>query len=178
MGLLILRVVVGAIMIGHGTQKLLGWFEGHGLEGTAGFLGKLGYRKPDVQARVVGGAETFAGIGILFGFLTPFAAAALIGVMINAIWTVHRGNGLWASDGGFEYNLVLAAIAAMLGFAGPGPLSLDAVIGWDLAGLFWGIVTLALGVGAGAAVLATWREERAVAPTERQEQADEDRLAA
>ena len=37
-GKLALRGVVGPLFVGHGTQKLFGWFGGHGLEGTAGFF--------------------------------------------------------------------------------------------------------------------------------------------
>ena len=84
---------------------------------------------------------------------TPLAAGSLIAVMLTAIRKEHFQNGLWASDGGFEYNAVLIASLAMLADAGPGPLSLDAALGIEKRGIRWGIAALAAGALASAAAI-------------------------
>jgi putative oxidoreductase len=161
-GLLLLRVVVGALFIGHGTQKLFGWFNGPGPEGTADMFRSLGYRRPRQMAIVAGSAEAGAGALLVLGLLTPLAAAAIIGVMLNAIVTVHRSNGLWNTAGGYEYNLVLIAVAATLAFAGPGMWAVDP----GMAGPAWGVIALLLGAITATAVLAT---RRAPAEAEQEE---------
>jgi putative oxidoreductase len=150
-GLFLIRIVVGLLLVGHGTQKLFGWFGGHGLEGTGDFFEKLGYRPGKVWAAVAGMSETGAGLLFAFGLLTPLAAAMIIGVMFNTVTSVHGKNGLWVTDGGFEYSLVLGAVAATVAFAGPGAVALDNVLDITIAGPGWGIGALALGLGAGAA---------------------------
>jgi len=117
-GLLVLGVIVGLLFEGHGAQKLFGWFGGHGPEGTAAFLGSLGYRPSRTMALVAGVTETLAGAMLALGFLTPVASAAIIGVMVNATMAMHLRNGLWNSNGGFELPLVYATVAAGLAFAG------------------------------------------------------------
>src|SRR5687767_13045552 len=94
-GLLVLRLVVGTLFVGHGTQKLFGWFGGYGLEGTGGWLRSLGYRGGKTAAAAAGLAEAVGGALLVLGFMTPFAAAAIIGVMINAIASVHLDKGVW-----------------------------------------------------------------------------------
>lgn len=154
MGLLLLRVVVGLLFVGHGTQKLFGWFGGNRIDGTAGFYDQLGYPRPRKMAVLAGATEAGAGLLLTLGLLTPLAAAAIIGLMISAIYTVHADNGLWNTQGGYEYNLVLIAAAAALAFAGPGALALDGALGLDLSGGVIGTVAIALGVVAAATVLA------------------------
>ena len=175
-GLLILRVVIGALFIGHGTQKLFGWFDGPGLDGTTGMYRSLGYPKARTMAVLAGAAEAGAGLLLLLGWLTPLAAAAIIGVMINAIVTVHAANGPWASDGGWEYNVVLATTAATFAFAGPGALALDGGLGWDLSGTTWGITAVLLGIVGGGAILAT--RQTAPAQASPVESRDHERQAA
>jgi putative oxidoreductase len=126
--LLALRVVIGLLFMGHGLQKLFGWFGGGGLDGTAEFLEKLNIHPPYAWAVLTSLTETLGGLALVLGLLTPLAAAAIIGTMLIAIIKVHGKNGLWNKDGGIEYNLVLTAIAASLGFAGPGAYALDRVL--------------------------------------------------
>src|SRR5438067_6975627 len=126
-GLLLLRVVVGVLFIGHGTQKLFGWFDGHGLEGTGGFLESLGYR-PGKRFAVLGGlAEAGGGALLVLGLLTPLAAGAIVGMMINAIMAVHLESGPWNSEGGYEFPLVMAVAAAAVAFGGGGALAADKI---------------------------------------------------
>jgi putative oxidoreductase len=109
LGLLILRVAVGLLFAGHGAQKLFGMFGGGGLERTAGMFDNIGLRPGSLHARAAGTAEFMGGLLIAVGLFTPFAAAALIAVMTAAVITVHAPNGIWNTNKGYEYNLVLAA---------------------------------------------------------------------
>ena len=151
-GLLIIRVVVGALFVIHGTQKLFGWFGGYGLTGTAGFMGQLRYRRPQIAALAAGVFETGAGVFLALGFLTPLAAAAVVGVMVNAIVSATFKRGL---VGGYELDVVYASVAAALGFTGAGRYSVDNALGWELGGTQWGLITVLLGFVVAALVLAT-----------------------
>ena len=144
LGLTVLRVIVGGLFFGHGTQKLYGWFGGHGLEATAGFFENIGLRPGKRHATAAGLSEAGGGALVALGFLTPAAAAALMGTMATAIRTVHGSKGPWVTDGGYEYNLVL--IAAMLALAdlGPGDFSLDSALGIEVKGP---LVAVAAAVG-------------------------------
>ncbi|CAM3795222.1 DoxX family protein [Mesobacillus zeae] len=128
LGLLIIRLVVGLLFIGHGAQKLFGWFGGHGLEGTGGWMESIGM-KPGVTMALLAGLSEFIG-GILFalGLLTPLAGLMIAGTMVIAISKVHGKNGLWATQNGYEYNLVLLAVAIGIAFSGPGQYAVDAFL--------------------------------------------------
>src|SRR5262245_43830218 len=119
-GLLALRVIVGLLFAGHGAQKLFGAFGGHGLEGTAAGFDSMGLRPGRVHAFAGGAAELAGGLLLALGLLTPIAAAALIAVMTAAIVTVHLRNGLWNTNSGYEYNLVMIAVAFALAGVGAG----------------------------------------------------------
>ncbi len=124
-GLTVLRAVIGVLFVGHGTQKLFGWFGGHGLEGTGQFFESLGLRPGRRHAMAAGAAEAGGGAALALGLFTPAAAATLIGVMSQAIRTVHLKNGPWVTDGGYEYNLALIATLVALADVG----SRDALAG-------------------------------------------------
>jgi putative oxidoreductase len=140
-----LRVLLGGLFVGHGTQKLFGWFNGNGLEATAGGFDSMGLKPGKVTAVAAGASEAGGGALLAAGFATPLAAAALTGTMIQAIRTAHISKGPWNADGGWEYNAVV--IAAVLAFAerGPGPFSLDEAFGMDNSGLGWALAALAAG---------------------------------
>jgi putative oxidoreductase len=148
LALFVLRAVVGLFFIGHGAQKLFGAFGGHGLAGTGGFFESLGLRPGRVHATLAGGAEFAGGLLLLLGLITPLGAAMVIGVMTVAILTVHLSKGPWVTDGGWEYNVVLIAVAFALAGAGPGQFSLDDAIGWmpDITGTGWALGVLGAGV--------------------------------
>jgi putative oxidoreductase len=115
--LLVVRIAAGIIFIGHGAQKLFGAFDGPGLEATVGQLGSpLGY--------LVAIGEFFGGIGLVFGFLSRFSAAALIVIMIGAVVTVHGPKGFFLQKGGFEYNVSLIGNLLPVFLFGPGRLSI------------------------------------------------------
>ena len=159
-GLLILRLVIGTLFIGHGTQKLFGWWNGGGPAGTARFFDHVGFRPAPPLAIVAGLTETGGGSLILLGLLTPLGAAGVIGVMTAAGVVVHLPNGLWNTNGGIELPLMNAAAAAALAFSGPGRYSVDRLIGWHLRGTGWGLAATVLGLAAGLA-MAGWQHAQA-----------------
>lgn len=128
-GLLLLRLVVGGLFVGHGSQKLFGAFGGYGPEGTGGFFESLGLKPGKPMAYAAGASEAGGGAMLALGLGTPLAATALTSTMATAAYTVHRPNGLWAEKGGFEYNMVLATAALALASTGPGQISFDALVG-------------------------------------------------
>jgi len=154
MARLILRTLMGVLFMGHGLQKLRGWFGGYGIEGTAGFFESIGLRPGKRHATAAGVAETAGGALLTLGFLTPAAAAALIGTMTTAVKTVHLEKGPWVSEGGWEYNAVIIAALAALVETGPGPASLDRSLGIELSGPAWAMLALGAGVGGAFANLA------------------------
>jgi len=119
--LLLVRVIVGVIFAAHGSQKLFGAFDGPGLVKTVEMMhGNLGSILPYLV--IIG--EFFGGIGLIFGFLSRFSAAALIVIMLGAIATVHGKNGFFSANGGFEYNLALIGLLLPILLCGPGSTSI------------------------------------------------------
>jgi putative oxidoreductase len=127
-GLLMIRLVVGLTFMGHGAQKLFGWFGGYGLKGTGGWMESIGI-KPGVTMALLAGLGEFVG-GALFavGFLTPVASALIAITMLVAIVKVHGSNGYWITQNGFEYNLMLLVVAIGVALIGPGQYALDAIL--------------------------------------------------
>jgi len=152
-----LRLVVGGLFMGHGLQKLRGWFGGGGLEGTAEMMEHVGLVPPKPAAVAAGVTETAGGALMATGYHTPMAAAMITGVMSTAIDKVHAPHGLWVTNGGYEYNLVLIASAAAIAGVGPGPISLDARRGRYRTGLGWCIAAVAAGL-AGSRLVARLAE--------------------
>jgi len=150
-GLLILRLVLGGLMAAHGAQKVFGWFNGAGLDGFATFLADQGYRQTDALSAAAGFAELVGGLLVVFGVFTPLAAAGLLAVMINAIW-LQLDSGLFIKDGGYEFELALAGMAAGLVFTGPGRVSLDNGRAWFRHSVAAGWTCLLVGAGAGVGV--------------------------
>jgi putative oxidoreductase len=128
-GLLIARIVFGALMAAHGGQKLFGWLGGHGIAGTAGFLETLGFRPGRVFAVTAGFAELAGGLLVALGLLGPVGPALVLSVMIVAAVSVHLRNGLLATANGIELPLLYAAAAVALAFTGFGQYSLAAQLG-------------------------------------------------
>lgn len=146
--LLVLRVIVGTLFFGHGSQKLFGWFKGHGIKGTGSYFESAGLT-PGVPLAFLAGAAEIAG-GLLFGFglFLPVACLLLVAVMATAIATVHWKHGVWASDGGFEFPLVMGAVTFAVTAIGAGRYSLDNAFGVNWASLKWAVgATVAGAVG-------------------------------
>src|SRR6185503_8477025 len=113
-GVLVLRVVVGLVMAAHGSQKLFGWFGGHGLAGTGGFFEQLGFRPGRFFAAAAGTTEFVGGSLLALGLLGPLGPAMVLSVMIVAAATVHWGHGVFAQSGGFEVPLLYAVTAVAI----------------------------------------------------------------
>jgi putative oxidoreductase len=148
-GIALLRAVVGALFMGHGLQKLAGWFGGHGLDATANAFEGMGLRPGKVHATAAGVAETAGGALLLTGAATPLAAGMLSGTMTVAVRKVHLANGVWVSNGGFEYNAVLLAALFAITAAGPGTAALDE----GHAGTGWAVAEFAAGLLGAEAIL-------------------------
>ena len=134
----LLRVTLGTVMLAHGAQKLLGWFGGFGFEATIGFFGQsLGIPAPVATLVVI--AEFFGGLGLVTGFLTRLSAAGVTAVMAGAVYFTHLSNGFfmnWSGQQpgeGFEYHILVIAMALALVVLGGGWASMDSVIGRRLS---------------------------------------------
>ena len=140
-GLLLLRAFTGVAFVGHGTQKLFGWWGGYGHQGTGGFFASQGYRYGVPMAVLAGLAEAGGGALLALGLLTPLACALIAIVMLNAIFAVTLKRQFML---GSELELTYLVIAVSLAATGPGRFSLDRAIGWDddLSGLGCGVGAL------------------------------------
>jgi putative oxidoreductase len=152
LGNLLLRLTVGGLFVGHGLQKLTGAFEGPGLEGVTGMMSSLDIHPPRQNAVAVASAETFGGAALALGAATPVAAAALITTMVTAVRKVHLKNGVWNSNGGWEFNAALSAAAVAIAWEGPGVISIDALFGKSRWGAGAGLFALAAGAAGSFAV--------------------------
>ena len=127
-GLLILRVVIGAIMIGHGAQKVFGWWGGPGLAGWTQAMIRMRIRPPRPWALISAFGEVGGGLLLILGLLTPLACAAIAASMVVAVALVHLPRGFWVSKGGYEFNLSILGAVAALALIGPGGASLDSAL--------------------------------------------------
>jgi putative oxidoreductase len=164
-GLLLARLIVGLLMVAHGGSKLFGWFGGYGIAGTAGFFEQLGFRPGRLFVVTASLSEVVGGILMALGLFGPVGPALMLSVMIVAAVSVHWGHGLFAGTNGIEVPVLYASGAVALALTGPGPFSLDAVLGIDHT---WApaLKVAALAVGAvGGVVNLLARRSAAVAAT-------------
>ncbi|WP_028400651.1 DoxX family protein [Ectobacillus panaciterrae] len=124
LGLLLIRLVVGITFMGHGAQKLFGWFGGYGLKGTGGWLESIGVKPGVFMAFLAGAAELLGGLLFAAGVFTWAGAALITITMLVAIFTVHGKNGFWVTQNGYEYNLILIVVAIGVALIGPGAYTL------------------------------------------------------
>jgi putative oxidoreductase len=127
--LLILRIVVGAYVFGHGAQKLFGWFGGGGLAKTSAGMGSMLRFRPALFWSLAAGLSESAGALLVLGLLTPLASAGVSAAMLTAILSSHLGKGWFAATRGPELPLTYLAIAIAVAIAGPGRFSLDSALG-------------------------------------------------
>jgi putative oxidoreductase len=149
-GIAILRAVIGGLFIGHGTQKLKGWFGGYGIEGTGGWMESVGLFPGKHHATAGGLAETAGGALLVAGLATPAATAALTSSMTVATLKVHGPNGVWGQNNGYELPLVMTAALFAITASGPGSLALDRRE-WGTA---WALAALGAGIAGGLGAIA------------------------
>ena len=151
--LLALRLVVGLTFVAHAAPKLFRGLGGGGIEGTVDAFDQIGLRPSKFNAWLAALSELGGGLLIAFGLVTPVAAAAVIAVMTAAVLTVHLRQGFFATNNGYEYNLVLAIAAFALAGIGPGDWSLDNALDIDMSGTGWALGALGAGVLGGLGVV-------------------------
>ncbi len=151
-GLLVARLVLGLLMAAHGSQKLFGWFGGHGIAATSGFFDSIGFRPGRFFAMLASATEVTSGLLVALGFLGPVGPALMISVMIVAGVSMHLKNGIFAANNGIEVPLLYAVGALGLLLIGPGNYSLDAVFGLGILATP-AVVSAALVVGVVGGVL-------------------------
>ena len=149
---MILRAALGMMIFVHGYNKA---FRGGRIAGTGRWFQSMGMGPGKVHAALAAFTEMGVGVLLVLGLLTQVAAAGLIGLMVVAFWTVHRGRGFMITGEGWEYVALISAMSLVCAMLGPGHISLDAELeiahrldGWTGLG-----IALLLGVGAGAAQL-------------------------
>ena len=145
--LLLLRLVVGGLLAGHGAQKLFGSFGGGGPEGTAAWLASMRLRPPEMWAKLAGASELGGGLLTLAGALNPLGPLAGIASMLMATLKVHLGKPVWVTTGGAELPLVNMAALGAVALAGPGRFSLDRLLGIRVPA--WLTLATIGGIGAG-----------------------------
>jgi putative oxidoreductase len=148
-GLLILRVIVGLTLAAHGYQK---FFLGGRIPGTARWFESIGMRPGKLHALAAASTEIGSGFLLALGFLTPLAAAGMIGVMTVAAWTANRANGFFSMNHGWEYNLVLATIGIAVATIGAGRFSVDHLMNDPDFFVGWGGFLIAFIGGVGGAI--------------------------
>jgi putative oxidoreductase len=158
--LLLLRLTVGATVVAHGVNHIVG---GGRIEGTGRWFASMGLRPGRLHAWLASVTELGGGVLLAAGALTPLAAGAVVGLMVVAGITAHRTNGffIFRPGQGWEYVMVLAVAALSLGALGPGRWSVDHALGWDTGGWWGAAVAAVVGLGGGLALLAAfWRPDR------------------
>jgi putative oxidoreductase len=157
LGLLILRVGLGAVLIAHGLQKLFGWWGGQGVTGFKNSLSDVGYQHADILAYVSTGGEIVAGVLLVLGLFTPVAAAGALAFLINGLLATvsarpHTHTFSYFLPDGHEYQITLIVMAVAVILSGPGRYGLDARRGWAHRPFIGSFVALLGGIAAGIAV--------------------------
>jgi putative oxidoreductase len=137
LGLLLLRLAVGAILIGHGLQKAFGLWGGPGFDGFQASLTDMGFQHADILTYVATGGQIAAGVLLVLGLFTPVAAAGALASFLTD---------------GHEYRVIFVCALAAIILIGPGRYGLDAGRGWVRRPFIGSFTALVLGVGAGVAV--------------------------
>ena len=166
LAMLTLRLGIGIVFLAHGIKHA------RGREKTTKWFAWLGFKQAPLQWVVMTLTEIVAGVLLIAGLLNSLAAAAVVGTMVVAFWTVHRSAGFFITafmkEGidveGWEYVFTLAFAASALAIAGPGDWSLDYQLEIDHVLDAWvGVVLVAGSVGLSTIQLVTfWRPKAGV----------------
>jgi putative oxidoreductase len=127
----LLRLTMGLILVPHGCQKLFGWFGGLGFEKFTEIFDKIGWHPAVFWVALVALTESVGGLMLAFGFLTRFAAAAIVIFMMNAVWSTSAKGFFWA-QGGMEYPILIGVVALVFLIKGGGRYSIDHALGKEL----------------------------------------------
>jgi putative oxidoreductase len=127
----LLRLTMGLILVPHGCQKLFGWFGGLGFEKFTEIFDKIGWHPAVFWVALVALTESVGGLLLAFGFLTRFAAAAILIFMLNAVWATSAKGFFWA-QGGMEYPILIGIVALVFLIKGGGRFSVDHARGKEL----------------------------------------------
>ena len=164
LGLLILRLSVGATFLAHGYAHI---YRGGKIKGTAGWFESLGMKPGILHAWLASLTELAAGLLLLLGLLTPWAAGAILGVVLVAFITNHLHAGFFVfrrPTEGWEYLMNLSAMLLAISCLGPGEWSLDNAIDYAPSNWWNLIITLVIGVGGAASLLVVfWRRPQPAA---------------
>ncbi|BBY43365.1 membrane protein [Mycolicibacterium celeriflavum] len=157
LGILLLRLAIGALFIGHGLQKAFGLWGGPGLNGWEAELSDMGFRYADILTYVATGGQIAAGVLLILGLFTPVAAAGALAYLVTGVLAdameAHEAARLsdFLTDG-HEYKVFLACAVAALVLTGPGRYGFDAGRGWARRPFIGSFGALVLGAGAGIAI--------------------------
>lgn len=149
LGLFALRVVLGALVLAHGAQKVFG-FMGPGIEGFATALTAFGFQHATLLSWITGVTELVAGLLLILGLFTPAAASAVVGILATAIW-LRVDINLFA--GGVELETLYLVAGFTLLFTGAGHFSLDRKSPWFRRAPAFGFIFLVLALGLAAVAL-------------------------
>jgi putative oxidoreductase len=153
-GVLLMRLALGCMLAAHGVNKVLG---SGGIAGTARWFEALGLYPGKVHAWVAALTEIGAGVLMSLGLFFPGACAAFVGLMTVATLTDHKGKGFFVFNGGWEYTVLVAAVATACAFIGAGRWSLDWAFGIPFSGVGWGVAVLITGCVAGVGMVVLFR---------------------
>ena len=126
------RIILGIVFFAHGAQKMLGWFGGFGFSGTVDAFDKMGMPVP--LAYFIIFVEFFGALSMIFGLLSRLGGLGITALMLGAIFTVHMRNGFYMNwfgnqkGEGFEFHLLVIALAVLILIRGAGAFSLDRLL--------------------------------------------------
>ena len=158
--LLLLRLVTGGLVAGHGAQKLFGWFGGHGLKGTANWLEGMGLEPGKPWSLAVALSEFGGGVLTALGMFHPIGPVAIVSSMSVATGTVHKDKPIWSTQGGAELAVTNIAVSTALGFAGAGKFSIDRLLGIRIPKWLLSIVLSGAAISATMAIVEEHESEQ------------------
>jgi len=160
LAVLIMRLATGLMIMAHGYNHIFG---GGKIQGTGRWFGSMGMRPGILHAWLASITELTCGVLLLLGLLTPFAAGGVMGVMLVALVTAHRTNGffIFKPGQGWEYVGYVSCMCVALGTIGGGEWALDNSFDLDFSEWKGLVITLVVGVGGAAGLLAGfWRPNK------------------